>query len=71
MSNRIEPARLSLYPATDEQTFESRKRTFVQWNRGLDLDSYLGREKHFGQLPHAANGNLITWLVSFMIKVNN
>lgn len=51
---------LTLVPANREQTLESRRRTFVQWARGLSLEEYLTRESQLDIAEHAA-GKLTTW----------
>ena len=51
---------LSIYPATREQTIESRKRSFVAWNRGLPLEHYLHRDASMDDDEHARE-KLITW----------
>lgn len=51
---------LSIYPATDDQKIESRKRSFASWNRGLSLEHYLRRDELMDIGEHARD-NLITW----------
>ncbi|KAG6919530.1 hypothetical protein DXG01_005120 [Tephrocybe rancida] len=52
---------VSLFPATPEQTLESRCRTFVEWGKGLTLDEYLARDAFTDTTEVAQNGKLITW----------
>ncbi|KAH9919959.1 uncharacterized protein BXZ73DRAFT_104779 [Epithele typhae] len=54
---------LSLYPATRQQTLDSRRRHFEQWGRGMPLEEYLRRDDVLDSDPHAANGNMITWVL--------
>ena len=54
-------ATLSLSKATPEQTLETRKRTHVHWNRGLDNHQYLQRETMLDDFEHAKDGKLTTW----------
>ena len=56
-----ELATLSLYPATEEQTLASRKRTFPQWGRGLTIEQYLTRDAQLDVQEHATGGKLTTW----------
>ncbi|GJJ06176.1 hypothetical protein Clacol_000365 [Clathrus columnatus] len=39
-------------------------RNYASWNRGLDLDSYLKREKTVDIYEHAQNGKLRTWVLA-------
>ncbi|KAL5537024.1 hypothetical protein ACEPAF_847 [Sanghuangporus sanghuang] len=55
---------LSLFPATREQTLESRKRTSVQWGRGLTLQQYLLREDQLDVAEHAQDGKFTTWVLA-------
>ncbi|RPD65611.1 hypothetical protein L226DRAFT_479727 [Lentinus tigrinus ALCF2SS1-7] len=57
-------ADLSLFPATAEQTHESRTRHAVQWSRGQALEEYIHRDVVMEGDEHAANGNLITWVLA-------
>ncbi len=52
---------ISLFPATPQQVTESRKRTSVQWAKGLTLEQYLERDRVMDNHEHAADGKLITW----------
>ncbi|KAI0746877.1 hypothetical protein C8Q80DRAFT_1321816 [Daedaleopsis nitida] len=64
MTDRLALADLTLFPATPEQTIESRKRTFVQWARGQSLEEYLHKDAIQENDEHAANGKLITWVLA-------
>ncbi|CCM06660.1 uncharacterized protein FIBRA_08945 [Fibroporia radiculosa] len=57
-------ANLSLFPATPEQTLESRKRTAVQWANGLTAAEYVRRDVVMDAQEHAAEGNLTTWVLA-------
>ncbi len=52
---------VSLYVATREQTIASRKRTVVEWGRGLTLDEYLDRDDVGEAEEFGRDGKLITW----------
>lgn len=54
-------ATLTLSKATPEQTLESRKRNYVEWHRGLDVDQYLRRDAVLDDFEHAKDGKLVTW----------
>lgn len=54
-------AALTLSKATLEQTLESRRRSHVQWHRGLDVDQYLQRDAILDEFEHAKDGKLATW----------
>ncbi|RDX54605.1 hypothetical protein OH76DRAFT_1397964 [Lentinus brumalis] len=64
MATELTLADLSLFPATPEQTRESRSRHSVQWSRGRPLHEYLHRDEVLEAHEHAANGNLITWVLA-------
>ncbi|KAF7971280.1 hypothetical protein HWV62_21526 [Athelia sp. TMB] len=51
---------LSLYPATQEQVIESRKRSFAEWGQKLPLEEYLERDAYMDGLAHAKNNRLTT-----------
>ncbi|KAF9449934.1 hypothetical protein P691DRAFT_702200, partial [Macrolepiota fuliginosa MF-IS2] len=55
---------ISLYVATPEQTIVSRKRTAVEWGRGLTLDEYLDRDAVGEGEEFARDGKLITWVLA-------
>jgi hypothetical protein len=57
-------AALSLFPATLEQVWQSRNRTFVEWGRGRTLEAYLERDRILDRFEHAADGKLITWVLA-------
>jgi len=54
-------ASLSLFAATPDQVLASRKRTWVQWARGMTVEEYLYRDASMDVMDHAANGKLTTW----------
>ncbi|KAG6836988.1 hypothetical protein H0H93_016692 [Arthromyces matolae] len=55
---------LSLFPATPEQTLESRRRSAVEWGIGRTLEEYLARDDFTDQQEVARNGKLITWVLA-------
>ncbi|KAF9462965.1 hypothetical protein BDZ94DRAFT_1219118 [Collybia nuda] len=55
---------LSLFVATPEQITESRRRTCVQWARGMTQEEYLARDAFTDRFENAANGKLITWVLA-------
>ncbi|EKM56951.1 uncharacterized protein PHACADRAFT_91589 [Phanerochaete carnosa HHB-10118-sp] len=55
---------LSLFAATPEQVIESRKRTHMEWARGLSMEEYLKRDEIMDFQEHAANGKLMTWVLA-------
>ncbi|KAF8801281.1 hypothetical protein BYT27DRAFT_7198350 [Phlegmacium glaucopus] len=57
-------SRLSLYPATTEQTLESRKHTFHQWGRGNTLQEYLERDENTDNHEVARDGRGVTWILA-------
>jgi hypothetical protein len=56
-----ELASLSLFPATPDQLIASRKRSSVEWARGLTLEQYLHRDAILEVMEHAVKGKLTTW----------
>jgi hypothetical protein len=58
-----ELAFLSLFPATPDQVIASRKRSSVQWAKGLTLEQYLHRDASLNVMIHAVDGKLTTWCV--------
>jgi len=54
-------ASLSLFPATPDQVFASRKHSWAEWAKGLSIEEYLQRDALLEVLEHAADGKLITW----------
>lgn len=52
---------LILKPASRAQEIESRKRSSVEWAKGLTLEQYLGRDEKAELLDHAKGGKLVTW----------
>ncbi|KZT10327.1 uncharacterized protein LAESUDRAFT_645084 [Laetiporus sulphureus 93-53] len=57
-------ADLSLFPATREQTIESRRRSAKQWAKGLSLEQYFKRDEIMERQEHATDGRLITWVLA-------
>ncbi|KAI0764876.1 hypothetical protein C8Q74DRAFT_1318431 [Fomes fomentarius] len=57
-------ADLSLFPATPDQVHESRTRHAEEWARNSTLEEYLLRDVIMDKDEHAANGNLITWVLA-------
>ncbi|TCD68758.1 hypothetical protein EIP91_009904 [Steccherinum ochraceum] len=55
---------LTIYPATPEQTLESRKRSAVEWSKGRSLEQYVERDRIMDDHPHASNGRLTTWVLA-------
>ncbi|KAH0582713.1 hypothetical protein H2248_010633 [Termitomyces sp. 'cryptogamus'] len=55
---------LSLFAATPEQIFESRRRTYAEWSGGLSLEEYLARDEFTDKQEVACEGRLITWYVA-------
>jgi hypothetical protein len=54
-------SKVSLYAATAEQIIASRKRTFVEWGRGLTVDEYLDRDAVGEGEDFGRDGKLMTW----------
>ena len=54
---------LSLFPATAEQTIESRKRTYVHWNRGKTLAEYLQSDVVLEGFENSVDHKMTTWSV--------
>lgn len=52
---------LTLFKATQAQTLESRRRTFVQWNRGRTMAEYLERDRIMDYQEHSLSGKFTTW----------
>jgi len=57
-------ASLSLFPATPDQVFASRKHSWAEWAKGLSIEEYLQRDALLEVLEHAADGKLITWILA-------
>lgn len=55
---------LSIYAATKEQILESRRRTHVEWGRGLTLEEYVAREEMLDTKPHATEGKMTIWVLA-------
>ncbi|KZO91145.1 hypothetical protein CALVIDRAFT_367691 [Calocera viscosa TUFC12733] len=53
----------TLVRANREQTIESRKRNFHEWNRGLNIDQYLKLHDDLDIYEHAADAKLNTWVL--------
>jgi hypothetical protein len=54
-------ADLSLFPATPNQTLESRKRSYPFWKADLTEEQYLARDTWTDSFEQAEGGKLITW----------
>lgn len=54
-------SKVSLYAATTEQIIASRKRTFVEWGRGLTMDEYLDRDAVGEGEEFGRDEKLMTW----------
>lgn len=52
---------LTIFPATTEQILESRKRTLVEWGRGMTEEEYIKREEYLDTKPHATEGKMVIW----------
>lgn len=59
--NAIPLSKLALFPATKAQIYESRKRTFTMWGRGVTLEEYLKRDARYIGHEVSTNGGLVTW----------
>lgn len=57
----LQPIELTLFPASQEQIIESRRRTHAQWGRGLSAEAYLARDMLLDRMNHASAGKLVTW----------
>ncbi|KAJ8488040.1 hypothetical protein ONZ51_g3804 [Trametes cubensis] len=57
-------ADLSLFAATPEQVYESRRRTAELWAKGMSVEEYIQRDVIMDKYEHAANGRLITWILA-------
>ncbi|KAJ6498014.1 hypothetical protein C8R47DRAFT_1175681 [Mycena vitilis] len=55
---------LSLFPASPEQVTESRRRTLLEWGRGLTLEEHLAREADQDQFDCSRDGRFITWVLA-------
>jgi len=54
---------LSIFPATREQTIESRKRTAPQWKNRLSIEEYVKRDEIMDHCEHAGD-KMTTWVLS-------
>ncbi|KAK0467250.1 uncharacterized protein EV420DRAFT_1300541 [Desarmillaria tabescens] len=54
---------LSLFPATQAQTIESRRRSFKEWGRSMTEEEYLRRDAEMDSDEHASNRRLTTWVL--------
>ncbi|KZT58260.1 hypothetical protein CALCODRAFT_468701 [Calocera cornea HHB12733] len=54
---------LTLVKANREQTIESRKRNFNEWNRGLNIEQYLKVHDDLDIHEHASGEKLNTWVL--------
>ncbi|KDQ61629.1 hypothetical protein JAAARDRAFT_150491 [Jaapia argillacea MUCL 33604] len=55
---------LSLFPATREQTIESRRRTHPQWAKGLSMDEWLRRDELMEEMEFYKDGKLVIWVLA-------
>ncbi|KAJ7232826.1 hypothetical protein B0H12DRAFT_1144566 [Mycena haematopus] len=55
---------LSLFPATPEQITVARRRTLLEWGRGLTLEEHLARDASQDQFDGSRDGRLITWVLA-------
>ncbi|KAG5643102.1 hypothetical protein DXG03_001566 [Asterophora parasitica] len=55
---------LSLFVATSEQVAASRRRTYVNWGKGMTEEEYLARDAFTDKHENAQNGRLITWVLA-------
>ncbi|KAJ7071595.1 hypothetical protein C8F01DRAFT_1111167 [Mycena amicta] len=55
---------ISVYPATHEQTIESRRRTQNEWSRGLTLEEHLARDAAQEHLEGSLGGRFMTWVLA-------
>ncbi|KAG6890310.1 hypothetical protein C0995_009516 [Termitomyces sp. Mi166 len=61
MSDETGLSSLSLFMATPEQIFESRRRSAIEWGKDLSLEEYLARDEFTDRQELARDGRLITW----------
>jgi hypothetical protein len=59
----MELSELSIFPANAAQIHESRRRTFSEWGRGLEVEEYIKREEMLDTKPHATDGKMVIWCV--------
>ncbi|KAK0217946.1 hypothetical protein IW262DRAFT_1104795 [Armillaria fumosa] len=52
---------LSLFPATQAQVIESRRRSFKEWGRSMTEEEYMRRDAEMDKDEHASNRKLTTW----------
>lgn len=55
---------LSIFLATREQAIESRRRSHVEWARGLSMEDYLKRDEFLESTSCARNGAWVTWVLA-------
>jgi hypothetical protein len=59
----MELSELSIFQANAAQVRESRRRTFPEWGRGLELEEYIKIEEMLDTKPHATGGKMVIWCV--------
>jgi hypothetical protein len=59
----VDLSQISLFVATREQASEARRRTHVEWSKGLSMEAYLQHDQRLEQLEHARDGRLFDWYV--------
>jgi hypothetical protein len=59
----VDLSQISLFVATREQALEARRRTHVEWSKGLSMEAYLQHDQRLEQLEHARDGRLFDWYV--------
>ncbi|KAK7064792.1 hypothetical protein R3P38DRAFT_58207 [Favolaschia claudopus] len=55
---------LSLFPATPDQITEARRRTHLEWGKGLTLEEHLTRDANQDQFEGSLDGRLIIWVLA-------
>ncbi|KAJ6519220.1 hypothetical protein C8R45DRAFT_950606 [Mycena sanguinolenta] len=60
----IDFSTFSLFPATPEQITVARRRTLLEWGRGLTLEEHLARDAIQDQFDGSRDGRLITWVLA-------
>jgi hypothetical protein len=58
---------LTIVPATPEQAIVSRKRTYVEWGKGLTQDEYLERDAIGETMEFGKDDRLMTWYVTLKL----
>ncbi|KAK0501276.1 hypothetical protein EDD18DRAFT_1306901 [Armillaria luteobubalina] len=54
---------LSLFPATQAQIIDARRRSFKEWGRSMTEEEYLRRDAEMDKDEHASNRKLTTWVL--------